>query len=128
MTVQELASALSLTECDLPDPDRPVTGGYAGDLLSWVMGRAREGDCWITIMSNQNVAAVAVLAEVGCVLLAEGVQPDEALRTRAAENGVNLLGSERSTFALAADVAHLLGQERDAPPEVPPLTGGRRSG
>ena len=86
-----------------------MTGGYAGDLLSWVMGRAREGDCWITIMSNQNVAAVAVLAEVGCVLLAEGVQPDEALRTRAAENGVNLLGSERSTFALAADVARLLG-------------------
>ena len=109
MTVQELASALSLTEFDLPDPDRPVTGGYAGDLLSWVMGRAREGDCWITIMSNQNVAAVAVLAEVGCVLLAEGVQPDEALRTRAAENGVNLLGSERSTFALAADVARLVG-------------------
>ena len=75
MTVQTLKEMLSLTEFDLPDPDRPVTGGYAGDLLSWVMGRAREGDCWITIMSNQNVAAVAVLAEVGCVLLAEGVQP-----------------------------------------------------
>ena len=109
MTVRELISALSLTEFALPDPDRPVTGGYAGDLLSWVMGRAREGDCWITIMSNQNVAAVALMADVGCVLLSEGVRPDAALLARASENGVNLLGSERSTFDLAAGVARLLG-------------------
>ena len=109
MNVRELAHVMALTEFIMPEPDREVSGGYVGDLLSWVMGRAQTGNVWLTIMSNQNVAAVAVLAEVGCVLLAEGVQPDEALRTRAAENGVNLLGSERSTFALAADVARLLG-------------------
>ena len=78
MTTHELSRALrdkipARMACDwdndgimcLPDPDRTVKTGYAGDLLSWVMGRA-EPDCvWLTIMSNANVCAVAVLADVG---------------------------------------------------------------
>lgn len=42
MTVAELKSRLSLDAVSLPEPDREVTGGYVGDLLSWVMGRARD--------------------------------------------------------------------------------------
>ena len=34
MTVRELTEALSLTPFHLAQPDRPVSGGYAGDLLS----------------------------------------------------------------------------------------------
>lgn len=104
MTVSELQSALSLTVFALPGPELPVTGGYAGDLLSWVMGRARAGDCWITIMSNVNVAAVAVMADASCVLLSEGVSPDEPLLQRARQQGVNLLGSSKSTYELAAEL------------------------
>ena len=59
MTVHELTEALSLTPFHLAQPDRPVSGGYAGDLLSWVLGRAGQDAAWLTIMSNQNVAAVA---------------------------------------------------------------------
>lgn len=108
MTVQQLTEQLSLTVFHLDDPDRAVTGGYCGDLLSWVMGRASAGDCWITIMSNQNVAAVALMADVACVILSEGVAPDEALLSRAREQEVNLLGSDKGTFALAAAVNGLL--------------------
>lgn len=109
MTVKELAAALALREFSLPRPAAEVTGGYAGDLLSWVMGRANEGDCWITIMSNVNVAAVAMMADAACVLLSEGVTPDPLLVEKAAAQGVNLLGSERSTFTLAAEISCLLG-------------------
>lgn len=108
MTVTELKNALSLTEFCLPNPGAAVTGGYAGDLLSWVMGRAREGDCWITIMSNLNVAAVALMADAACVLLSEGVSPDAALLEKARAQGVNLLGSGQSTFTLCAKVHNLL--------------------
>ena len=108
MTVQELSDALSLTAFTLPEPQRQVKCGYAGDLLSWVMGRAGAGSCWITIMSNQNVAAVALMADVACVILSEGVTPDEALLSRAKEQEVNLLGSDKGTFALAAAVSGLL--------------------
>ena len=101
MTVSELASQLKLKSICLPSPGQNVTGGYAGDLLSWVMGRAQQGQAWITIMSNRNVAAVAQLTEVACVILAEGVQPDAALLEAAGAHGINVLGSDLDSFALA---------------------------
>ncbi len=108
MTVAELKDALSLTEFCMPSPDSPVTGGYVGDLLSWVMGRANRGDCWITIMSNVNVAAVALMADTACVVLSEGVIPDALLLEKAAAQGVNLLGSSKSTFQLSGQIHSLL--------------------
>ena len=35
MTVQALARDLELETLAMPDPDAEITGGYAGDLLSW---------------------------------------------------------------------------------------------
>ena len=108
MNVRELAHMMALTEFIMPEPEREVSGGYVGDLLSWVMGRAQTGNVWLTIMSNQNVAAVALMAGVACVLLTEGVTPDDALLQRAREKGVNLLGTPQSTYAAAVQVGKVL--------------------
>ena len=108
MTVKALADAPSLTVFHLETPDRPVAGGYAGDLLSWVLGRAERDCAWLTIMSNQNVAAVALMADVACVVLTEGVAPDAELLRRAEEKGVNLLGTAEDTFTAAARLAKAL--------------------
>ena len=109
MNVRELAHVMALTEFIMPEPEREVSGGYVGDLLSWVMGRAQTGNVWLTIMSNQNVAAVALMADVGCVILTEGVQPDKDLLRRAAEKGVNLLGTAEDTFTAACKLGAALG-------------------
>ena len=108
MTVKQMAEALSLDVVCMPDGDREVTGGYAGDLLSWVMGRANEGDAWITIMSNVNVVAVATLADPACIILSEGVEPEAGVTNKAQSVGVNVLSSKKDTFALCAEVAALL--------------------
>ena len=108
MTVDEVQKALSLERLTPGEGDREVTGGYCGDLLSWVMGRAAADSAWLTIMSNVNVAAVAALSDVACVVLTEGVEPDEALLTKVRMQGINLLGTERSTFDAAAALAKLL--------------------
>ena len=108
MTIQTLADTLSLTVFHLAQPDRPVAGGYAGDLLSWVLGRAGQDSAWLTIMSNQNVAAVALMTDAACVVLTEGVSPDGDLLRRAQEKGVNLLGTAEDTFAASARLAALL--------------------
>ena len=108
MTVQELISALDLTTFHAAQPERPVTGGYVGDLLSWVMGRAGQDCAWLTIMSNQNVAAVALMADVSCVILTEGVQPDADLLRRAQEKQVSLLGTGLDTFAAACRLGKAL--------------------
>ena len=104
MTVQQLTEQLSLTVFHLDDPDRAVTGGYCGDLLSWVMGRAPADGAWLTIMSNVNVAAVA------CVVLTESVQPDPPLLQKARTQGINLLGTAQSTYNCAVALAGALGR------------------
>ena len=52
MTVRELAEKLELRILSMPDPEREISGAYAGDLLSWVMGKAKEDSVWATIMTN----------------------------------------------------------------------------
>lgn len=108
MTVNKMAEKLELKAFCLPDGDREVTGGYAGDLLSWVMGRANSGDAWVTIMSNVNIVAVATLADPACIVLSEGVEPDTDALKKAEAMGVNVLGSQKDTFALCADISALL--------------------
>ena len=108
MTVLGLKEALHLTAFALPQGEKQVRGGYAGDLLSWVMGRAEADDAWLTIMTNPNIIAVATLTDVSCVILCEGVTPDAGVAELAAEKGINLLGSKHSAFALAAEISRLL--------------------
>ena len=108
MTVQQLADELNLTVFHLDDSARTVGGGYCGDLLSWVMGRAPADSAWLTIMSNVNVAAVAALADVACVILTEGVIPDDALLNKAKLQGVNLLGTELGAYECAGKLSGLL--------------------
>ncbi len=104
MTVSEFANKHSLEVLCLPD-DREITGGYVGDLLSWVMGRASSGDAWVTIMSNHNTLAVATLADVACIILAEGVRLDAELLKTALDKGINVLTSEADAFKLSAMLA-----------------------
>ena len=40
MTIKDLVEKLELKILVEGDQDREITGGYCGDLLSWVMGRA----------------------------------------------------------------------------------------
>ena len=112
MTVNNLATQMSLKnwtpEANL---DTPITGGYAGDMLSWVMGRAESGSVWMTIMSNQNVAAVALMADVACVVLTENVAPDEALLTQAKARNIPLFTSPLSTYDFSVRLAALLATQ-----------------
>ena len=108
MTVRMLADAPGFTAFALPDGAREVTGGYAGDLLSWVMGRAQADEAWVTIMSNNNIVAVASLADVSCIVLAEGVQPDAGVAETAKARNVNVLSSEEGTFDVCGRIRDLL--------------------
>ena len=108
MTVSLLAEKCGFDFVTLPDPDREVCGGYVGDLLSWVMGRARENCAWITIMSNINIVAVASLADVSCVILSEGVSLEESVIKTAADKGVNILSTSLNSYEAAALISEFV--------------------
>ena len=111
MTVATLIKQLSLEEITVADRDREITGGYAGDLLSWVMGRAKEGDAWVTIMTNINVLAVASLADVACVVLAENVPVEPDIVQAAAAKEITLLRSHLATYDICVKIGNLLNGE-----------------
>ncbi len=108
MTVKELAKSLNLEILCMPDEAREIRGGYAGDLLSWVMGKLDADAAWVTIMSNINIVAVATLADPACIILSEGVAPDEGVLARAEQQGINLLSTKKSTYSVCAELASLL--------------------
>lgn len=100
MKTGEFAAALGLETLCAGEDGREVSGCYAGDLLSWVMGNAAAGCAWITIMSNLNVAPVALLVDASCVILAENVTPDDGLMQKAREHGLTLFRSPMSVYEL----------------------------
>ena len=108
MTVHTLAETLAFRTLAEPDPDREALGCYTGDLLSWVMGKAKSDEVWVTIMTNLNIVAVATLADVSCVIIAEEAEIAPDVVAKAAEKGVNLYTSQLSTYALCAKLSALV--------------------
>ena len=105
MTVRELANILDATtvaECDF---EREITDGYAGDLLSFVMGRAMPDCAWYTIMTNVNVCAVATLTDCAVVVLCEDCVPDEMLIARAKSQGINVIATGLDMYSAITLVA-----------------------
>ena len=81
--------------------DREVSGGYCGDLLSDVIAHSGKGEIWLTIQTHQNILAVAVLKELGAIILVNGHKPDEDTKLRADEEVIPILLSPLSAFELA---------------------------
>ena len=108
MTVKEIAEKAELNILSMPEPERRVEGAYMGDLLSWVMGRAQSDDAWITIMTNVNIVAVAMLADVSCVIVAENAEIENDVVEKAAEKGINLYTSDKTIYQLCAEISKVI--------------------
>ena len=101
MNVSDFVNKLNLKVLTESNLDRPVSGCYIGDLLSWVMGRAQSGDMWITIMNNINIVAVASLTDCACILLCEGVNVEEDIIAKANIQDIIILQSDKTAYELA---------------------------
>ncbi len=96
MTVNEMA--IKLDAAIEVVADRKINGVYVGDFLSRVMGKAPPSCAWLTIMNNVNVAGVATIAEVGVIVLCEGVKPDPQLKHKCEEEAIPLLTTSLSAY------------------------------
>ena len=107
MKITEAVERLGLEVITMPDPDAEIDGCYVGDLLSWVMGRASAGNLWITIMTNLNIIAVASLAGVSAVIIAENAELAPEVKQTAETQGINLLRSRLPAYETAVEVSKL---------------------
>ncbi len=106
MTTAELAAALH-AKTRVKGNDRTVCGCYIGDLMSLCMAHLEEDNIWITIQTNQNVIAVAALKEAACVILADGSRLDDLAAAKAEQEGITVLESELSAYAIALRLGDL---------------------
>ncbi len=108
MKLKNFIEKLNLKVLTEGDYEREVTGCYCGDLLSWVMSRAKDGDAWLTVMGNVNAVAVAVLADCACIVLTENAALDDTAKQKAEIQGVCFLQSEKNSYELSVEISKLI--------------------
>lgn len=115
MVVKDVASVLNgklrTTEVNT---DRNVTGVYVCDLLSWVMSHARKGDVWVTVHTHLNIVAVALLTEVSCIVIPEGIDIEESTLKKADEEGINIISSDLSAYEVCCRIYDSLKAEKES--------------
>ena len=84
--------------------DRPIQGGYCGDLLSDVMANSPIGCVWLTVQTHQNIVAVGVLREMAAIILTGGQSPDDETIEKAEAEGIPILLWPSSSFELAGKI------------------------
>lgn len=108
MTAKNLAEELGAVPLTSVAGDKPVQGCYVCDLLSLCMSRVQEGDVWITVQTNINIVAIAVLTELSCIVVAENMQVADDVLAKADEEGIMIFRSGKSAYELAAAISKLL--------------------
>lgn len=82
------------------------SGCYSGDLLSLVLKGARAGNLFITVIANMNTVAVAVLADLPCIIFCEGYQPTSEMIRKADEEKIALISTELNSVEVILDLSH----------------------
>lgn len=108
MKVKELKEKLELEILCEGDMEKECEGCYSGDLLSWVMSRAKENDVWLTVMGNVNAVAVAVLTDCACIVLTEKSALDDEAKQRATQQGVTILRTGKNAYELSVLISKLI--------------------
>lgn len=88
--------------------DREISGAYVSDLLSDVMGNAREGQVWITLQVHQNVMAIASLKDLAAVILVKDLKANENTIQHSNDEQIPILSTSLSTFEIAGKLYALL--------------------
>ena len=106
MTVKELCELIEAKDMT-PETDKnvEVSCGYTCDLLSWVMAHGAAGMAWVTVQTHLNVIAVAVLADMACVVLPESIDMEAESLKKATDEGMCVLSSPMTAYEICAVLA-----------------------
>jgi predicted transcriptional regulator len=112
MKITEIIAALDLKVISGKEGlSNEITGGYVSDLLSDVMGNAKEGQIWITLQTHQNIIAVASLKDISAVIIVKGLLPEADTVVRSDMESIPVLSTEMDTFNITGRLFELLKKE-----------------
>ncbi|MEG1554411.1 MAG: DRTGG domain-containing protein [Rikenellaceae bacterium] len=90
--------------------DKEVNGGYTSDLLSDVMGYAKEGSVWLTLQTHKNIMAVATLKDISAIILVKNFEPEQDAIEVSNSEGLPILGTSQEAFEMSGELFNLLGR------------------
>lgn len=108
MLLKQIAQELNLKPVNNTRADIEVTGGYASDLLSDVLAKAKNGTLWITNQKHQNIIGVAFMLNLAGVVISGGIDPDPNTAEKALEENIPLYITDMSMFDLVGKL-HSMG-------------------
>ena len=108
MYISQIKDALGFEVVNLPEDDRSIESVFCCDLLSLVMSRAPEDCAWVTVMGNVNTAAVALLADVACIIVAENCAIDADMLEKVRDKEIAVFKTTLPVFEAAMAVQKLL--------------------
>lgn len=83
------------------EPEREISGGYTGDLLSDVIANSKKDNIWITMQTHVNIIAVASLKELSAIIIVMGREVEKDALTKASEEKILLLGTDLTAYRLS---------------------------
>ena len=112
MTVQDLVDKLNLKVLSGVDGiGVKIAGCHVSDLISDVVGSAKEGDAWITLQSHQNIVAAALLKKLSCIILAKGISPSPDAVAMSNNEKIPILSTPSTTFEITGHIYNLLSDK-----------------
>lgn len=108
MKCSEIAQKLNLTvQAGETGLDTEAGYCYICDLLSLAMAKLQQGNVWITVQTNLNTVAVASLTGAACIIIPDGLKPDEDTVKKADAEGICIFTSESSAYDIACSLKDL---------------------
>lgn len=112
MTVQDLVDKLNLKVLSGADGiGGKIAGCHVSDLISDVVGNAKEGDAWITLQSHRNIVAAALLKKLSCIILVNGIEPSAQARSISNNENIPILSTQSTTFETTGLIYNLLSDK-----------------
>jgi len=83
---------------------RPISGGYASDLLSDVLAHGKKDQLWVTLQVHPNIIAVASFKELAAIVLVNGREPAADTVELARKEHVSIIGTPLTAFEFVGKV------------------------
>jgi len=108
MTIADIASALSLSSIFLADKNKRVSQAYTSDLLSDVMGNAKDEAVLITIQAHKNTVAVATLKDSPAIIICNDRPIPNDMIDAVKTEGISLFVTRENQFTVSGKLYALL--------------------
>jgi hypothetical protein len=96
-----MSRALGLKEVFMADSGRTVTGAYTSDLLSDVMGNAKDEVVLITIQAHKNTVAVATLKDSPAIIVCNNRPIQDDMIGAVQAEGISLFVTAENQFTVS---------------------------